>query len=205
MVKYKYKDIVYEVPTKAEDVNLGEYLNIVKHGEGIGFVSIMSELIGIDYMLLNNTEDLEFQALLMAQTQWVSNFINDCVKPVKNKTITFEGKQVTLPESFGQMKLSQRILISQANEQFEKDNNYVFHISQCIAIFLGPSLIENWDDELETIRESIMVHEALPYMQCASFFLTRQKSLTEFGTARLAFQKIRMRTKQRLSGWIGLG
>lgn len=205
MTKYKYKGIVYNVPTKASDVSLGQFLDIAQAGQNVDALFILSKLISEDVELLNNVDDFEFQALLMAQTGWVADMLTNCMKARKHTHIKFEGRRVKLPESFGVMTLGQRMLIIQASEEYDKGMDYKLFVSKCLSIFLGPSIDDSWDKDLEHLRQVLLTHECTPLMQCAAFFLSKQKSITVFGITRLSFQKIATRIKQKLRSLKNLG
>lgn len=204
MVKYKYNSVTYEVPTKPIDVSLGQYLDIVELND-LDIIPIMSKLLNADMSAINNSTDIEFQSLLLAQTNWIGDFIKDCTKPVKHKVITWEGKKYKLPNTFGEMNLGQRVMISQVSAQHEEGAiSYKDFIATCVSIFIAPSIYKDqWSDEIDLMKDIILSHEALATMQTACFFLHKQKIMSSFGIVRLCFQAIMTRAKRKLKGLTG--
>ena len=196
MVKYKYKGVQYNVPTMPEDIDFGQYLDLKASHKELTFVDVLSILVGVD---ASNIESQEFQSLLIAQTKWIADLINDCNEPEYYSTIEWEGKQVSIPKSFGEMNLGQRLMLEQEfNSHHDNADIKELYIKAC-CIFLAPCIYgQNWSDELELMQGIIIHHEARKLMRLCNFFLSKQKPLTSFGIARLYFQKMLMERKQEL-------
>lgn len=209
MNKYKYKGQILYIPTKKQDVTLGKYLEIASlfskdSDNNIDIVDIFNVLIDSEVDLFN-AEDVGLQALILEQTTWINELITDCQKVKFHKVIEWEGKKIKIPNSFGQMTLGQRMMIAQARETYDSDQDYKQYVSTCICIFLAPSIYgKDWSDEIDLMISVIQEHEAVKLMQLANFFFIKNRSLTAFGVARLCFQRMNTQIKHKLKGLINL-
>ncbi len=175
MITIQIKSQQYQIPTKWNEVTVGQYLAITNNAENLNGVVLLSIFTGIDYDTLTNFPCDEFDIKVVPEMEWMGepfnpkNFLRPSEITIGSttiKTIKDAGK-----ERFGQ-KLFMQQLVAKA---IEINANHVSLIAPVLANYYAPYLhkdnkwVEEHLSEVEMLVLQMPIVVAYPE---ADFFLS---------------------------------
>jgi hypothetical protein len=122
------------VPTNWQGVTLKQYAQLVTVWDGSDLLQLFSILSGLSVKTLNETVDPALYESLEISTRFIYNEERTFLKADKPKTITVNGKVLTVPEDLDGLTIGQSILVEQVIESSKDDNASEFNSKRAIQL-----------------------------------------------------------------------
>jgi hypothetical protein len=104
------------VPVSWQGVTLKQYAQLVTVWDGTDLLQLFSILSGLSVKTLNETVDPALYESLEISTRFIYNEERTFLKADKPKTITVNGKTLTVPDDLDGLTIGQSILVEQVIE-----------------------------------------------------------------------------------------
>lgn len=174
MITIQIKETQYNIPTKWEEVTLRQYIQLVRWGDKLNPVRLLSIVTGIKYEDISNLPCDEFSIKVMPDMEFLGTDMN-VFGLHRKKELTINGTTVKVIYDAGQERFGQKLYMQQVvTNGVENKVNHNELVAPVVANYYAPYLHPQgkWDDkhvkEVENYIYDMPMVEVYPE---ADFFL----------------------------------